>query len=62
MSESSRAAWRATESELQDACNQAEDQGDQAAMRGSYRRLEEHYDNRSLGDRIGGVVDRLRGR
>ena len=60
MSKNDRAVWRAEENGLQIACENSWSNAD--AMRETYDRLAEHYESRSVADRIGGVVDKLRGR
>lgn len=64
MSRSTRKAWREQERRLQAVCEQHWTDGvpqDDPRSLAAYAQLEPHHDNQSVLDRVGQVVDRLRG-
>jgi len=61
MSKFSRAAWRGLDTAQQNAYEQAEDRGDEKAMTRIYRDIEKHHEDRTIGDVLGGIVDKAKG-
>jgi hypothetical protein len=61
MSRDSRAQWRVKEAELNKLCDEADARGEGGPRleHEHWVRFCAHYDNRSWGDRIGGIVDRF---